>query len=94
MPLNAKETRRLQRTMELERRKNVDDSLFSSMSSESYVYEDFDMEENDQCKQDSSSSCLPTHIEPVLKIAECRLCDTICSEDYQMDDLYGLEHDG
>lgn len=93
MPLTAKETRRLQRTMELERRKNADDSLFSSMISESFVYEDFDMEEVDQCKQDSAS-CLPTHIEPVITIAECRLCDTLCSEDYQMDDLYGVDHDG
>jgi hypothetical protein len=97
--LSARETRRLRRTMELERRKNADDSLFSSMISESsYVYEEDYFQEEDECKQETSS-CLPTHIEPVIKIAECRLCDTICSEDFQMngdDDLLPpqVEHDG
>ena len=85
--------------MELERRKNADDSLFSSMiSDDSYFYQEDDFQDED-CNRQDSASCLPTHIEPVIKIAECRLCDTICSEDFQMDgdDLLPVpqvEHDG
>lgn len=76
--------------MDIEVRKGEQDSLFSSMESDSSLYEDIKFE--DECKMDTSS-CLPTHIEPVIKIQERRLCDTICSDD----ELYAqnpVEHDG